>query len=168
IVFQVEPGVPESLALGEGRLENTRHHDAYRTVLFLSRGDGLCLRTVREKEAQLQARQTRREKPSRSNHRILLSCVARHRACVCAEGLRAWTDSVCPIPHGRSNAQTIRSSDAPQRPVDPTRRAAHPLPKTRSTTQQPRTCGPGPRQWLRMSSLSQPASCSASATLTPP
>ena len=30
-----------------------------------------------------------------------------------------------------------------------------------STTQHPRTCGPGPRQWPRMSALSHPASCSA-------
>src|SRR5262249_40021553 len=36
-------------------------------------------------------------------------------------------------------------------------------PITKSTTQQPRVCGPGPRQWCRMSSLSQSASSSASA-----
>gem|GEM_PF-5538027 len=36
---------------------------------------------------------------------------------------------------------------------------------TRSTTQQPRTCGPLPRQWFSTSSLSQPASWSASARI---
>src|SRR5262245_36549004 len=41
----------------------------------------------------------------------------------------------------------------------------HALPRTRSTTQQPRTCGPSPRQWLRMSELSHPASSSASARI---
>lgn len=30
------------------------------------------------------------------------------------------------------------------------------LPSTRSTTQHPRTCGPLPRQWVRMSSLVHP------------
>src|SRR5205823_1898984 len=38
----------------------------------------------------------------------------------------------------------------------------HSLPSTKSTTQQPRTCGPSPRQWSRMSAFSHPASCSAS------
>ena len=43
---------------------------------------------------------------------------------------------------------------------------AHAFPSTRSTTQHPRTCGPfASRQWLRMSSLSQPASWSASARI---
>ena len=37
------------------------------------------------------------------------------------------------------------------------------LPSTKSTTQHPRTCGPGPRQWPKISSLSHPASCRASA-----
>ncbi len=36
--------------------------------------------------------------------------------------------------------------------------ARHSLPSTRSTAQHPRTCGPGPRQWSRMSALSHPAS----------
>ncbi|HKB35596.1 MAG TPA: biotin/lipoyl-binding protein [Gemmataceae bacterium] len=38
----------------------------------------------------------------------------------------------------------------------------HLLPSSRSTTQQPRTCGPPSRQWSRMSALSQPASSRAS------
>ena len=42
---------------------------------------------------------------------------------------------------------------------------AHAFPSTRSTTQHPRTCGPGPRQWSRTSSLSHPASWSASARI---
>src|SRR5205814_6169634 len=32
----------------------------------------------------------------------------------------------------------------------------HSFPKSRSMTQQPRTCGPSPRQWARTSSLWQP------------
>ncbi len=40
------------------------------------------------------------------------------------------------------------------------------LPSTRSSTQQPRTCvASGPRRWFRMASLSQPASCRASARI---
>src|SRR5262249_31678140 len=39
----------------------------------------------------------------------------------------------------------------------------HSLPNSRSTTQHPLTCGPGPRRCDRMSALSQPASSRASA-----
>lgn len=39
------------------------------------------------------------------------------------------------------------------------------LPKIRSTTQQPRTCGPALRQWLKMSALLQPDSSRASASM---
>jgi len=39
------------------------------------------------------------------------------------------------------------------------------LPRTRSTTEQPLTCSPGCRQWFKMSSFSQPASCRASARM---
>src|SRR5262245_61264988 len=38
----------------------------------------------------------------------------------------------------------------------------YPLPSSKSTTQHPRTCGSGPRRWIRMSALSQPASSRAS------
>ncbi len=39
------------------------------------------------------------------------------------------------------------------------------FPRMRSTTQQPRTCSPPPRQWARISALSQPASSRASARI---
>ena len=45
------------------------------------------------------------------------------------------------------------------------RGGAYSLPVSKSTTQQPLTCGPGPRQWLMTSSLSQPASIRASARI---
>jgi hypothetical protein len=41
----------------------------------------------------------------------------------------------------------------------------HYFPRIKSTTQHPRTCGPGPRQWDRMSALSQLASSSAPASV---
>jgi hypothetical protein len=48
------------------------------------------------------------------------------------------------------------------RPDDPITHSAsvmgHAFPSTKSITQHPRTCGPSPRQWERMSSLSHPAS----------
>src|SRR5262245_4031759 len=40
---------------------------------------------------------------------------------------------------------------------------AYSLPKVKSTTQHPRTCGPSPRQWPMICSSSQPASINASA-----
>ncbi len=43
--------------------------------------------------------------------------------------------------------------------------ADHSFPSTKSTTQQPRTCSPGCRQWVSTSSLSQPASWRASARI---
>src|SRR5206468_3299028 len=45
------------------------------------------------------------------------------------------------------------------------RKQYYSLPRTRSTTQHPRTCGPGPRQWPSTSSLVHPASCSTSARM---
>ena len=41
----------------------------------------------------------------------------------------------------------------------------HSFPSRRSTTQHPRTCGPAPRQWSRMSASVQPASSRASARI---
>ena len=41
--------------------------------------------------------------------------------------------------------------------------SSYSFPSTRSTTQHPRTCDPGPRQWSSTSAFSHPASCRASA-----
>jgi hypothetical protein len=42
-------------------------------------------------------------------------------------------------------------------------RSRYALARTASTTQHPRTWGPGPRRWVRISALSQPDSSGASA-----
>src|SRR5262249_39319848 len=83
----------------------------------------------------------------------------------------------------RRNPATARQGEEPETPLlasgpKPTHQRSrivarqplrlghlHFFPSSRSTTQQPRRCGPSPRQWSRTSVFSHPASWSASARM---
>src|SRR5262245_6324160 len=55
-------------------------------------------------------------------------------------------------------AQPVADRNDIRNPANRAGDFSHAFPNTKSTTQQPRTCGPSPRQWFSISSLSQPAS----------
>jgi uncharacterized protein (TIGR02996 family) len=61
-----------------------------------------------------------------------------------------------------ASASASAASRAPRAPGCPEAWGGHRPPRTRSTAQQPRACGPGPRQWERISASAQPASSRAS------